>query len=47
MTTVNRGFQAMIPQKEEQEPVYEFKIGFTLFKKVFSLSINVKPEEEV
>ena len=35
----------MIPPKGEPEPVYEFKIGFTLFKKVFSLSLEVKQEE--
>jgi hypothetical protein len=47
MIGINRGFQAMIPQKEEQEPIYDFKISFTLFRRVYSISINVKPKEDV
>lgn len=46
MIGINRGFQAMIPQKTEPEPIYEFKIAFTLFKRVFSIEINIKPKEE-
>ena len=46
MSFINRGFEAMLPQdNQEDKPLYEFKIGFSLFKKDFSLRFNVKRKE--
>jgi len=46
MTSSNRGVNAMLPKKIEREekPLYDFKIGFTLFRKEFSITFKVNNE---
>lgn len=46
MMTPNKGVRAMLPKKtnKEKKPLYDFKIGFTLFKKEFSITFKVNNE---
>ena len=47
MMNPNRGVQAMLPkQTQEDKPFYDFKVGFTLFKKEFSFTIRVNSKKE-
>jgi len=41
---MNRGFELMIPKKSKQEKkdYFNHQIKFTLFKKEFSISVQVK-----
>lgn len=38
----------MLPKKKppEKKPLYDFKVGFVLFKKEFSLSFKVNSKKE-
>jgi hypothetical protein len=42
MIGINKGFEAMIPKEPDPQPIYDYNVEFTLFKKVFSLSFKVK-----
>ena len=47
MMNTNRGVEAMLPKPQEEEKTfYDFKIGFTLFKKEFSFTIKVNSKKE-
>ena len=48
MTSRNRGVNAMLPKKieTEEKAFYDFKIGFTLFKKEFSFTFKVNSLKE-
>jgi len=41
---MNRGFELMIPKKstKEKKDYFNHQINFTLFKKEFSISVQVK-----
>ena len=43
---INRGFEAMLPKpkRKEKEPQLKHFITFTLFKKRFTFSLEVKEE---
>jgi hypothetical protein len=47
MMNPNRGVTAMLPtQHEEEKTFYDFKLGFTLFKKEFSFTFKVNSKKE-
>ena len=48
MMNPNRGVEAMLPKrpKKEKRPFYDFKVGFTLFKKEFSFTFKVNSMKE-
>ena len=44
----NRGVTAMLPTKpkKEKKTFYDFKLGFTLFRKEFSFTFKVNSKKE-
>ena len=48
MMNPNRGVEVMLPSKpkKEEKTFYDFKIGFTLFKKEFSFTFKVNSMKE-
>ena len=43
---VNRGFELMIPKEEvKEESIFQNRIRFKLFNRVFSLTLEVKGDE--
>jgi hypothetical protein len=49
MIGINKGFMAMMPQAkptDSEEYIINNKVSFTLFKKEFCFTIQVKPKPE-
>ena len=47
MMNPNRGVKAMLPKQiKEEKAFYDFKVGFTLFKKQFSFTFKVNSMKE-
>ena len=47
MIGTNKGVTSMLPKKvDKKKSLYDFSVGFVLFKKEFSLSFNVKSKKE-
>ena len=48
MMEINRGFETMIPAKEEvKKPFFNYSISFKIFKRKYSFTIDITGDENV